>query len=136
MENCIFCKIVAGEIPSYTIYEDENFKAIFDISPFGLGHTLIIAKEHYANIFEMPAPLLGKGLEVAQKVAIAIRDNLGIDGLNILQNNGTAAGQSVMHFHIHVIPHYEGMGQLDMDKQAVSKEEMEEAARKLAGALQ
>ncbi len=135
MENCIFCKIVAGEIPSYTIYEDDDFKAIFDISPYGLGHTLVIAKGYYANIFEMPEELVGKGMQVAQKVAVAIQENLSIDGLNVLQNNGAPAGQSVMHFHIHVIPHYEGMGQMEMNKLAVSKEEMEEAAEKLAAVL-
>jgi len=106
MENCIFCKIIAGDIPSSVIYEDDDFKVILDISPAAKGHAIIIPKKHFANIFEVEDDIAGKALNVAKKVAKAIKDELGCDGINILQNNGEAAGQSVFHIHFHVIPRY------------------------------
>ena len=92
--DCIFCKIANGEIPSATVYEDE-------------GHALVLPKEHWANLFELPDEVAQKGILVAKKVAGKLRDALGCDGFNIVQNNGTAAGQTVFHFHIHLIPRYE-----------------------------
>ncbi len=106
-ENCIFCKIAAGEIPSATIYEDEDFRVILDIEPASKGHALILPKEHYANLYELPEELAAKVLIVAKNVVTAMTEVLGCDGYNLLQNNGEAAGQTVFHFHMHLIPRYE-----------------------------
>lgn len=108
MSNCIFCKIIAGEIPSATVYEDSDFKAIMDISPAAKGHVIILAKKHYANLFELDEDTASKALIVAGKVAKAVKEELNCDGINLLQNNGEAAGQSVFHYHMHVIPRYNG----------------------------
>ena len=106
MDNCIFCKIVKGDIPSSVVYEDDSFKAIMDISPASKGHVIIIAKEHAANIFELSDDMACKVFLVAKKIAKAVEMELGCDGVNILQNNGEVAGQTVFHFHMHVIPRY------------------------------
>lgn len=103
-ENCIFCKIVNGQIPSEAIYEDEDFKVIMDISPAAKGHAILLTKKHYENLFELEEDIASKALPVVRKVALAMKEELSIDGLNILQNNGEAAGQTVFHFHIHLIP--------------------------------
>ena len=104
--DCIFCKIANGEIPSATVYEDEDFRVILDLGPATKGHALVLPKEHWANLFELPDEVAQKGILVAKKVAGKLRDALGCDGFNIVQNNGTAAGQTVFHFHIHLIPRY------------------------------
>ena len=106
-ENCIFCKIAAGEIPSATLYEDEDFRVIMDIEPASKGHALILPKEHYANIYELPDELAAKVLVLAKKMIAKLTDIVGCDGYNVLQNNGEAAGQTVFHFHMHLIPRYE-----------------------------
>ncbi len=106
--NCIFCKIIAGEIPSATVYEDEDFKAIMDIFPAAKGHVIILPKKHSANLFELDDATAAKALPVARKIAEAIQTELGCDGMNLLQNNGEAAGQTVFHFHMHLIPRYKG----------------------------
>ena len=104
--DCIFCKIAAGEIPSATIYEDEDFRVILDIEPASKGHALILPKEHYANLYELPDELAAKVLVVAKKVIAQMTEIVGCDGYNVLQNNGEAAGQTVFHFHTHLIPRY------------------------------
>ena len=106
--NCIFCKILAGEIPSAVVYEDDDFKAILDVNPAVRGHVIILPKNHAANIFELPDEDASKVMVVAKKIAAAVRKTYLCDGVNILQNNGAAAGQSVFHLHVHVIPRYEG----------------------------
>lgn len=106
MENCIFCKIIAGDIPSSVIYEDEDFKVIMDISPASKGHAIILPKKHFANLFELDDYVAKKMLIVTRKVAIAMKEELGCDGINLLQNNGEAAGQTVFHIHFHLIPRY------------------------------
>lgn len=106
-EDCIFCKIAAGEIPSATLYEDEDFRVILDIEPASKGHALILPKEHYANLYELDDEIAGKVLVLAKKLITALTDILGCDGYNIVQNNGTAAGQTVFHYHMHLIPRYE-----------------------------
>ncbi len=108
MDNCIFCKIAAGEIPSATLYEDDDFRVILDLGPASKGHSLILPKKHAANIYEMPDELLGRAVLLAKKTASAFVSSLGCDGVNIVQNNGETAGQTVMHFHMHVIPRYKG----------------------------
>lgn len=110
-ENCIFCRIAAGDIPSTTIYEDEFFIVIMDLSPATKGHALIIPKEHMADIFEMDEKTAGKLFKLAVRIAKAMKKALNCDGLNIVQNNGEIAGQTVRHFHLHLIPRYEGDGQ-------------------------
>lgn len=110
-DNCIFCKIANGEIPSRTVYEDEDFRAILDLGPATQGHTLILPKEHAANLLELPEDTAAKVLPVAQKIAAQLKEKLGWDGLNLIQNNGETAGQTVMHFHLHIIPRYRGDGQ-------------------------
>jgi histidine triad (HIT) family protein len=105
--SCIFCKIIAGEIPSATVYEDEDFKVIMDISPAAKGHTIILSKRHCANLFELDDVSASRALFVARKVAKAMKEELGCDGINVLQNNGEAAGQTVFHYHIHLVPRYQ-----------------------------
>lgn len=106
--NCIFCKIATGEIPSATIYEDEDFRVIMDINPASKGHAIILPKTHAANVYEVSEEVAGKIYAVARKVAIAMKEELHCEGLNILQNNGELAGQTVFHLHVHLIPRYKG----------------------------
>lgn len=107
-KDCIFCKIAGGEIPSDTVYEDEDFRVILDISPASKGHAIILPKNHAANLFELEEEDGEKIIKVAQKVGKAMMETLGCDGLNVLQNNGKAAGQTVFHLHLHMIPRYTG----------------------------
>ncbi len=109
-ENCIFCKLANGDIPTATLYEDEDFRVILDASPASKGHALIIPKEHYANLYELSDELASKVLVLAKKMITKLTDILGCDGYNIVQNNGEAAGQTVFHFHLHMIPKDDGVG--------------------------
>lgn len=113
-QNCIFCKIIAGEIPSKTIYEDGEFKVILDANPASKGHALILPKEHVANIYEISEELLEKAAKLAKKLTAHMTEVLKCDGFNLLQNNGEVAGQTVFHFHMHLIPRYEGMKNKDL----------------------
>lgn len=110
-ENCIFCKIANGDIPSRTIFEDNDFRVILDMSPASDGHALVLPKEHYANIYEMPEELTGKAFTLAKMMAEKMTKILDADGFNIVQNNGEVAGQTVFHFHVHLIPRYKTDGQ-------------------------
>ncbi len=105
-DDCIFCKIANGDIPSRKLYEDDNFVVIMDLSPASKGHSLIIPKEHYANIYEMPEELCAEAMKIAKKMAVKMTDALQADGFNIIQNNNEVAGQTVFHFHMHLIPRY------------------------------
>ena len=105
--NCIFCKIANGEIPSTTLYEDEDFRVILDLGPATRGHGLLLPKNHFANLFELDDETAQKAILVAKKMAGKMKDALGADGFNLVQNNGEAAGQTVFHFHMHLIPRYE-----------------------------
>ena len=107
-QDCIFCKIANGEIPSSTVYENSDFKVILDVAPAAKGHCLIIPKEHFQNIFDIDADTAAKLFSLATEVARALKQELQCDGLNIVQNNGAAAGQTVNHFHLHLIPRFEG----------------------------
>ena len=109
-ENCIFCKIANGEIPSATLYEDEDFRVILDLGPATRGHALILPKEHYANVIALPEERTAKAFILAKKMAAKMMETLHCDGVNIVQNNGVAAGQTVFHFHIHLIPRYDKDG--------------------------
>ena len=107
-DDCIFCKIAAGEIPSATVYENENFRAILDLGPAAKGHTLVIPKNHCDSLLDIDSETASKALSVISKTANAVKDAMGCDGINVVQNNGEAAGQTVMHLHFHIIPRYNG----------------------------
>lgn len=111
--DCIFCRIAAGDIPSKTIYEDQEFRVILDISPATKGHALILPKEHYADLYEIPEDTAAKVMKLAKKLMAHMTEVLGCDGFNIIQNNGEAAGQTVFHFHMHLIPRYKNDGNED-----------------------
>ena len=104
--NCIFCKIANGEIPSATLYEDEEFRVILDLGPASRGHALILPKKHAADLFELPDETAGKAMILAKKIAAVLKKGLKAEGVNVVQNNGAAAGQTVFHFHMHIIPRY------------------------------
>ena len=107
MENCIFCKIINKEIPSYTIYEDNDVIAFLDISQSTHGHTLVVSKNHYENLITIPSDILAKITTVAQKISIAMYKVLpNIKGINLLNNCDEVAGQVIKHFHLHIIPRY------------------------------
>ena len=106
MENCVFCNLANGIWDSATLYEDDDFRVILDLGPASRGHALILPKAHYANIYEIPEELAAKAIVLAKKMAGIMTEALGCDGCNIVQNNGEVAGQTVFHFHMHLIPRY------------------------------
>lgn len=106
-KDCIFCKIASGEIPSRTLYEDEDVIVIMDLNPTSKGHSLIIPKSHYADIYDIDEDTAAKVMKVAKKMATKMTKALGCDGFNLLQNNGETAGQTMFHFHMHLIPRYQ-----------------------------
>lgn len=110
-DDCIFCKLANGVIPTNSIYEDEDFNVILDAAPATKGHALILPKEHADNLYELPDETAGKVLVLAKKLATHMTQKLGCDGFNVVQNNGTVAGQTVFHFHMHLIPRYKEDGQ-------------------------
>lgn len=107
-DDCIFCKIAAGQIPSATLWEDGDFRVILDLGPASRGHALILPKEHYADLCELDDATGAKVMPLARKIGTAMMKALGCAGFNVVQNNGEAAGQTVRHFHVHIIPRYEG----------------------------
>ena len=106
--DCIFCKLANGEIPTATLYEDDEFRVILDQGPATKGHALILPKQHFANIYEIPDETAAKAMILVKKMATAMTKALHSDGFNLVQNNGEAAGQTVFHFHMHLIPRYKG----------------------------
>ena len=126
-DNCIFCKIANGEIPSRTIYEDEDFRVIMDMAPATKGHSLIMPKNHYKNIYEIADDTAAKVFPLAKKMAALMTDKLGADGFNIVQNNNEVAGQTVFHFHVHLIPRYNNDNQsLVMKPQEMTDAQLDE----------
>ena len=121
-EDCIFCKLANGVFDTNTLYEDKDFRVIFDASPATVGHVLILPKEHSANVFELPDDTAAKVFVLAKKIATVLKQVTGCDGVNILQNNGEEAGQTVFHFHMHIIPRYK-----DGDDKDIIKWEQKEA---------
>lgn len=109
-DNCIFCKLANGEIPTRTLYEDEEFRIILDAGPLTRGHALILPKKHARDVFELDEETAGKVYRLAKQFGAKMAAALKADGMNILQNNGSAAGQSVFHFHMHLIPRYKKDG--------------------------
>lgn len=110
MNDCLFCKIITGEIPSTKVYEDETVLAFLDIHPVNIGHTLVIPKTHYTSLYETPDEILAHIIAVAKKLSIAIKGALTADGINIEMNNDAPAGQVIFHTHIHIIPRFSGDG--------------------------
>ena len=107
-ESCIFCKIANGQIPASTIYEDDDFRVILDLGPASKGHALILPKQHFKDVCELDEKTAAKILPLGAKIGAAMKEALGCAGFNLVQNNGEAAGQTVFHFHMHVIPRYDG----------------------------
>lgn len=125
--NCIFCKIANGEIPSRTLYEDDDFRVIMDLAPATKGHSLILPKEHYKNVYEIADDTAAKVLPLAKKMAVLMTEKLGADGFNIVQNNNEVAGQTVFHFHVHLIPRYNDDNQsLVMKPQEMTDAQLDE----------
>ena len=131
MEDCIFCKIVKGKIPSEKIYEDEKFLAFLDIFPATEGHTLIITKEHYENIFDIPRDVLKENIEVAQKIASLLKEKLGAKGINLLNSNNKIAQQEIPHYHLHVIPRYSEDEFEIVFKDKIKNKNLKETAKKI-----
>lgn len=132
--NCIFCKLANGEIPTNFIYEDEEFKVILDNSPATKGHALVLPKEHYESIYEIDPEVLAKAVKVGQKVIKHVAPILKCDGYNLLQNNGEIAGQTIFHFHLHLIPRYESAnntGVLVTRHETFSDEELKAISKEL-----
>lgn len=133
-EKCIFCKIAAGEIPSKTLYEDEKFRVILDLGPATRGHALILPKNHYADLYEIPDETAADAMKLAKKMAGIMTDKLKCDGFNLVQNNGEQAGQTVFHFHMHLIPRYKNDGQvLGWKAGSPTAEELEEIKNEIIG---
>lgn len=137
MSDCIFCKIVAGEIPCTSVYEDDQALAFMDIGPIIKGHVLVIPKKHYDPVTETPDAVLQHLIVVVKKIAAAQRKALKTDGCNIIQNNGRVSGQAVPHLHFHVIPRFEGDGHTWnwAAKKYEQMQEMKALAEAIASAL-
>jgi len=131
MDDCLFCKIVSGDVPASKIYEDENSLAFLDISPVNPGHALLIPKEHYKNIYDTPDELLANIAPKIKKIALAVKEAVNADGINIGMNNDPAAGQIVFHTHIHIIPRFEGDGHNPWSSKKYEEGEMAEIAEKI-----
>lgn len=135
-DNCIFCKITDGRIPSETIYEDEDFRVILDIAPAAKGHAIVLPKNHSSDLLSADPVTLSKALGVISRVAAAMKKALNCDGINILQNNGEAAGQSVFHLHFHILPRYQDDGLvIPWETLSYAEGEAAEIAAKIRAAL-
>lgn len=133
---CIFCKIVNGEIPSYKVYEDENFLAFLDISQTTKGHTLVVPKRHCDNLLSLESSLASQIFPIVQKIALSIKEITKAEGFNILNNCGEVAGQSVMHFHIHIIPRYANDSfNIQFSSNSFTNEELNDLAGKIKNTL-
>ena len=135
-DNCIFCKIVKGEIPSAKIYEDAVTLAFLDIAPVNIGHSLVISKDHFPNIYETPENIMADMMRTAKKISVAIKNNLKADGVNVTMNNDSPAGQIVMHSHIHIIPRSkeDGFG-MWQGRRPYKEGEQEEVAKKIISSI-
>ncbi len=108
MGNCVFCKIISGDIPSYKVYEDENALAFLDIAPVNYGHTLVVTKKHFANMEEIPEEELCRLMKAVKKVGKAIKEGMSVEGYNVNENNDPVAGQIIRHIHFHIVPRHVG----------------------------
>ncbi len=135
-DDCIFCKIANGEIPSDTVYEDDKYRAILDLSPAVKGHTLIIPKDHFDDLLSADEETLESVLKLAQRIGAAQLKALKCDGFNVVQNNGEAAGQTVHHLHVHIIPRYKDGAKMVAWEQLKSEpEEQQKIAGEIKAAL-
>ena len=135
-EGCIFCRIVAGRARSHPVWEDADTLAFMDLAPLADGHVLVIPKPHWENVFETPAPALGAVMATAKRVAHAIRATIAPPGLGVYQVNGRAAGQTVFHYHVHLIPRYEGIS-LDLHgRRRAERAELDRVAERIRGGLE
>jgi histidine triad (HIT) family protein len=133
-DDCIFCKIVAGELPARKVDEDEHTISFMDLNPWTRGHALVIPREHTPNLYEAPDEVLAQTFAAAKRLALKMRDRLGCDGINLLNSTNPAAWQTVFHFHVHVIPRYEDDPlQLPGQPQQPEDEELDEVAEELRG---
>ena len=107
MQNCVFCKIIEGELPSYKVYEDQDILAFLDINPTSHGHTLVVPKKHFTNFEEISEDILQKTILVVKKVGKSVKDNLDVVGYNVCENNDPGANQIIPHIHFHIIPRYQ-----------------------------
>ena len=133
-DNCIFCKLANGIFPTNSIYEDEDFNVILDASPATKGHALILPKDHYSNMFEIDDEIVAKAAKLAKKIMIHEKEVLGCQGYNLVQNNGEVAGQTVFHFHMHLIPRYadgDNENMINWKPNEFSDEEMKEICQKM-----
>ena len=128
--NCVFCAIAANEIPSFKVYEDDLVLAYLDINPFSKGHTLVIPKEHSSGLLDTADETLAALVARVKKVASHLKATLPCDGFNILQNNGEAAGQTVMHIHFHIVPRY-GKEEISFVSQKGDMDELKALADKI-----
>jgi len=135
MSDCIFCKIVAGEIPCYKIYEDDDFLAFLDIQPISKGHTLIIPKKHYETFEETPVEILARMIKIVHKIGIMVKQATNADGFNVGLNNCPAAGQIIMHTHFHIIPRFNNDELRTWPSVECSKEEFEEISKNMKNNL-
>jgi len=135
MSNCLFCRILAREIPSEKVYEDDKVYAFLDIKPVNPGHALVIHKHHHADIFDTPEADMRDLAAGARKVAIAVKETLKVDGVNLGMNNGGAAGQVIFHAHLHVIPRRSSDGLKHWPHQDAKPDELKAVAEKLRSAL-
>ena len=128
---CIFCDIVSGKIPNYTVYEDDKVLAFLDVNPTSKGHTLVVPKAHCSSFLDCEVEDLNHCMQVAQQLANQIKEKLNCDGINILTNIGQAAGQSVMHFHIHIIPRYENDDHLTLQFNSIGEVDLESICKQI-----
>lgn len=135
-ENCIFCKIANGDIPAATVYEDDEFRVILDLGPASKGHALILPKSHYKDICEADEGIAAKLFPLAARIGGAMKQGLGASGFNVVQNNGTSAGQTVFHLHVHMIPRYEdGPAMVTWEPGQSDAEELAEVAEILKNTI-
>jgi diadenosine tetraphosphate (Ap4A) HIT family hydrolase len=134
-ESCIFCKIVRKEAPSSVIYEDDDVLAFMDIRPVAEGHALVISKEHFENIYDVPEEVICKIHKIVKRVALALNETVKPDGISIVQQNGTAANQDVFHIHVHLIPRYEGQRMRFGEATGAAREKLDRVAEKIKSAL-
>ena len=135
-KDCIFCKIANGEIPSATIYEDSDFRVILDLGPASRGHALILPKAHYKDLTEAEDSMTSRVFPLAGKIGKAMKASLGCAGFNVVQNNGREAGQTVFHFHVHIIPRYEnGPKMVAWEQLSPSQEELAEVGKLIREAV-
>lgn len=134
-QECVFCKIIRGEAEAAVVYEDDKIIAFMDIAPASPGHLLVVTKEHYENIYEVPDDLLAYVVVMAKKIGMAARKALNADGLSFFQTNEKGGGQEIFHFHFHVIPRYKGVALKIANRKKISLEERKRYAEKIREAL-